>query len=150
MEVLELTLKILSIILLTMLKFLFGPTLGYAAGLPMWMTFLISIIGMMLSVVLFTYVGDFIRDRFFKSLFEQKKTFTKRKRLIVKIWTKYGVFGVAFLTPILFTPIPGTLILVSFQTPNILIFRSMLISAIFWSIVFTYIVYKVGAEFLPI
>jgi len=150
MELVELTLKILSILLLTMVKFLFGPTLGYAAGFPIWLTFIISILGMMMAVFLFTYIGDFIRDRFFKSFFTQKKTFTKRKRFIVTIWRKYGVYGVALLTPVFFTPIPGTLVLVSFRTPNKVIFTSMLISAVLWSLIFTYIVYRLGTEYLPV
>lgn len=69
---------------------------------------------------------------------------------MVSIWKKYGVFGVAFLTPVLFTPIPGTLVLVSFRTPLRSIFINMFISAVFWALVFTYLVYEVGAEIFPI
>lgn len=148
MEFLDLVLKILPIIFLTMLKFAAGPIGCYAVGFPIWFSIVITIAGMMMSVLLFTYLGDFIRDRIFGSFFKQEKTFSKRKRLMVKIWKKYGVYGVALLTPVLFTPIPGTLVLVSFKTPNRIIFSSMLISAVFWSFVFSYIVYEIGAKVL--
>ncbi|MDH5366308.1 MAG: hypothetical protein OEW67_04930 [Cyclobacteriaceae bacterium] len=146
---LDLALKVLPIIFLTMLKFAAGPIGCYAVGFPIWVSIIISIVGMMISVFLFTYLGDFIRDRIFGSYFKQTKTFSKRKRLMIKVWRKYGVYGVAFLTPVLFTPIPGTLVLVSFKTPNKIIFSSMLISAVFWSFIFTYIVYEIGEKVLP-
>lgn len=146
MEFLELTFQIFSIFLLTMLKFAAGPIGSYSVAFPMWLSIIITVVGMMSSVLLFTYLGDFIRDRIFGNYFRSTKSFSKRNRMIVKVWKKYGVFGVAFLTPVLFTPIPGTLVLVSFKTPNKVIFSSMLVSAIFWSFVFTYIVYKVGAK----
>ena len=149
MEITELVLKILSIVSLTMLKFLFGPALGYAAKFPMWATMLITVVGMMSSVVLFTYVGDFIRDRIFGRFFKKGRNFSKRRRMMVTIWNKYGVIGVAFLTPVFFTPIPGTLVLVSFRTPNSKIFIYMLLSALFWSVVFTYIIYELGTQYLP-
>ena len=152
MEFIELLIKVVTIIFLTMLKFLFGPTLGYAAGFPIWMTIGISVIGMMLATFLFTIMGDFMRDRLFRHFFRKrnKPVFSKRRRSIVSIWKKYGVIGVAFLTPVFFTPIPGTLILVSFRTPVKRIFLTMLASALFWAIVFTYIVYEIGQEVLPL
>lgn len=149
MEPVELILKIVSIISLTMLKFLFGPALGYAAKLPMWATMIITVVGMMSAVIIFTFVGDFIRDKIVNRFFKKGRTFSKSRRMMVTVWQKYGVIGVAFLTPVLFTPIPGTLVLVSFRTPNAKIFLYMLLSALFWSVVATYSIYELGEEFLP-
>ena len=146
---LELIIKVITIVLLTGVKFLFGPTLGYAAGFPLWATITISIVGMMLSVVAFTYVGDFLRNRIFKPFLRKRKLFNRRNRILVKIWRKYGVIGVALLTPVLFTPIPGTIVLTSFNTPHSKIVYSMLLSAIFWSFFFCIIIYKFGEAFLP-
>ncbi|MDH5476204.1 MAG: hypothetical protein OEX22_10970 [Cyclobacteriaceae bacterium] len=132
-----------------MLKFAAGPIGSYSVAFPMWLSIILTVVGMMTAVLLFTYLGDFIRDRIFSNYFRSTKSFSKRNRMIVKVWKKYGVYGVAFLTPVVFTPIPGTLVLVSFKTPNKVIFSSMLVSAIFWSFVFTYIVYEVGTKVLP-
>ena len=150
MEIVALIFKILSIISLTMLKFAFGPTLGYAAGFPMWLTMIITVVGMMSSVVLFTFLGDFIRDRIFAKFFKKQPVFSKKRRFMVTIWKKYGVYGVALLTPAVFTPIPGTLILVSFRTPVAQIMQSMLISAVLWSLVVNYVLYELGAEYFNI
>ena len=58
---------------------------------------------------------------------------------MVKLWRKRGMLGVAFLTPVLFSPIIGTMIAISFgeQKRNIII--KMLISAIFLGTIFSFI-----------
>jgi hypothetical protein len=66
-----------------------------------------------------------------------QKIFSKKSRQIVSLWSKYGELGIAFLTPIVLTPIGGTLILVSFGTKKRKIFSYMLISAIIWAIFFS-------------
>ncbi len=132
-----------SIYLLSMVKFIFGPTLGLAAGYPYLKTVLITMLGMMSSVVLFSYLGDFIRLRIFNRIYKpkKKKTFSKKSRRFVRIWRKYGVKGVAFLSPILLTPIGGTVILTTFGSPRPQIIYYMFISAIFWSFIITGFLY---------
>lgn len=137
-------LKIISIILLTMLKFIFGPTLGYAGGFSYFSTVAMTIVGMMTSVVLFTFLGNFIRHKWLDKYFSKQKKFTRRKRTFVKIWKKYGVKGVAFLTPLLLTPIGGTLLLATFDTPKRLVLTYMFISAVGWALILTGIMYFAG------
>jgi hypothetical protein len=62
---------------------------------------------------------------------------------------KYGLGGIAFFTPLILTPIGGTLLALSTNKPreNILVY--MLISAIFWSTLFTFAVYSFGHAVLP-
>ena len=141
-------LKGISIFLLTMLKFIAGPTLGYAAGFSFLTTVLITIAGMMASVVLFTYLGTYLRQRVFSRFFKRKKVFSSKSRRFVTIWKKYGIVGVAFLTPLLLTPIGGTILLTSFGSPKRSILLNMTISAIFWSLVFVSLVYAFGTAFL--
>ena len=142
--------KILAIILLTMLKFIFGPTLGYAGGFSLPVTILITITGMMCSVVLFTFLGKLLRERVLKRFFSRRKLFSRRNRRFVIIWKKYGVKGVAFLTPLLLTPIGGTLLLASFGSSKREILISMLLSAIFWSVLFSVLIYTVGPGFMSL
>lgn len=144
--------KIISIILLTMLKFIFGPVGGYGAGFPFLLTVIITVIGMMLSVIVFTYLGTFIREKWLSKIFKKRKTFTKRNRQFVAIWKKYGIKGVAFLTPILLTPIGGTLLLTTYHTPKKLVLTYMMISAVVWSFILTALVYYAGdtiKSFIP-
>jgi membrane protein DedA with SNARE-associated domain len=142
--------KIISIILLTMIKFIAGPTLGYAAGLSFFTTIIITIIGMMLSVFLFTFLGNIIRIKILDKIFKRKKVFSKRSRRFVSIWKNYGIKGVAFLTPLLLTPIGGTIILTSYHTSKRIIILYMSISALFWSITLTGIIYLFGPSVLNI
>lgn len=135
--------KFFSIFLLTMLKFVAGPVGGYAAGFSLMKTILVTVLGTMSSVTLFTYLGTFLSERIFSS---KRKTFTKRNRRFVTIWKKYGVIGVAALMPILLTPIGGTLLLTSFRTPKTKIMLYMFISTIIWAIAISGAIYLLGDE----
>lgn len=142
--------KFFSIFLLTMLKFIAGPVGGYAAGFSLLTTIAITILGMMSSVTLFTYLGTFLRERVLGKFFKKRNKFTKRNRKFVGIWKKYGVIGVAALTPMLLTPIGGTLLLTSFRTPKSLIMMYMSISAIIWAVVISSTIYLVGEQLFRI
>lgn len=63
-----------------------------------------------------------------------KKIFTPRNRKLVKIWRKYGLFGIAFLTPV-FLSIPiGTVIANSLVDNRRKIIIYMFFSLLFWSV----------------
>ena len=145
--------KIISIFLLTMLKFIAGPVGGYAAGLHILITILLTVAGMMSSVFLFAYLGASLKTHLIDRLFTKRRKFTKRNRRFVQIWKRYGIKGVAFLTPLIFTPIGGTLLMTSMGAPRQKIFLSMFISALFWATAFTTVIYIFGQEvisdFLP-
>ena len=132
---------IVVIFLLTMLKFIAGPTLGLAAGFPLVQTILITFGGTMASVILFTFLGELIREKVIKRFFKKKKVFTKRNRRFVSFWNKYGMFGVAFLTPVIFTPIGGTVLMTAFGSPRFKVLTYMMVSASFWAVVMSSLVY---------
>lgn len=138
--------KIFSIFLLTMLKFIAGPTLGYAGGFSFFTTVLLSVGGMMASVFLFTFLGKLLRQKVLVKIFSKRKTFTKKNRRFVTIWKKYGLVGVAFLTPVLLSPIVGTIILASFESRKSRILLAMLGSATFWAVIISAVVYLLGPE----
>lgn len=142
----EVFLKVISILLLTMVKFIAGPTLGYAAEFSFLGTVAITIGGMMASVLLFTFLGEFLRKRVLVYLFRKRKRFTRRNRKFVRIWKQYGLIGVALLTPLILTPIGGTLLLTSFNSPRKQIIIWMFISAVIWSFFFTGLVYTIGDQ----
>jgi len=142
--------KFFSIFLLTMLKFIAGPVGGYAAGFSLLTTIVVTILGMMSSVTLFTYLGTFLRERILDKLFKKRNKFTMRNRKFVTIWRKYGVIGVAALSPVILTPIGGTLLLTSFRTPKSLIMMYMSISAVIWAVVISSTIYLVGEQLFRI
>lgn len=133
-----------------MLKFIFGPLGGYAAGLNLITTILTTVAGMMTVVVLFTFFGEWLRASVLSRFrFKRKKTSHARARKLQRLWARYGIVGVALLTPLILTPIGGTLLAVSAGSPKEKIIFYMFVSASIWSVVFSMIIYFFGGKVLP-
>jgi len=141
----ELVVKWLSVLLLSSLKFVGGPLLGRGYDLPWWQTALFTFLGMMLSTVFFSTVARAFFYKYVKGIFfRNEKKISPAKRRIVKVWNKFGISGVAFLTPILLTPIGGAIIASSFGERPVKIIGYMAVSAAFWALVFS-----LGLYFIP-
>jgi hypothetical protein len=135
----------LLIMLSSAIKFIFGPTMGVARGMDYTLTSLFTALGMMLGVFAATFFGEQLKKFIYSKLYKKKpKVFTSRNRRIAKVWSKFGVPGVAFFTPILLTPIGGTLIAVAFGGKRFEIFISMTIAALVWAFITTYIIFFVA------
>jgi len=134
----EAFLTFVGIYLLSMFKFVAGPVLGAAAGYSPWQIILVSLLGMMSSVILFTFLGTRLKKWVNRHFSKQRKLFTPKNRRIVRVWNTYGELGIAFLTPILLTPIGGALILVSFGSSKQKIFSYMLLSGLVWATFFSF------------
>jgi small-conductance mechanosensitive channel len=141
-------LKAIPVFLLSSLKFILGPMTGYAVGLHYITTAASTILGMMLSVVLFTYFGEWLRAVVVNRFYRNAKRFTRRNRRAAR-WRKYGLTVIAVLTPLVLTPIGGTLLAVGATKSKGRILFAMLISAISWSVVFTSIIYFLGSDYIP-
>ncbi len=135
--------KYLTVYLLSTVKFIGGPVSGVAAGLTWVETFMFTVLGMMTSVTIFSLLGENAKKRFLSRFRKNKKLFTPRNRRLVIIWRKYGLLGVAFLTPILLSPIIGTMVAASFGEPKKRIIAYMLISALFWGIIFSFVMTEI-------
>lgn len=132
-----------------MLKFIAGPIGGYLAGLNMLTTILATVAGTMTVVLAFAFFGDFLRDKVISRFFKKRKRFSERNRKFVRIWKKYGLLGVAILTPLLLTPIGGTILAVSFGSPKDKLIVYMFVSASVSAIILTLIIYLFGNTVLP-
>ncbi len=126
--------KYLSVYFTSMLKFIGGPTLGAAIGLTFFETFAATVLGMMTTVIIVSFFGPGLRRWLNNTLKRDQKVFSKRNRKFVTYWKKYGLFGISFLTPILFSPILGALLVNAFGESKARILGYMLFSAIFWSL----------------
>jgi membrane protein DedA with SNARE-associated domain len=145
-------LKAIPVYFSSMLKFIFGPLGGYAVGLKLLTTILATVAGMMTVVLSFTYAGGWLRTKVFYSYFANRKKFSGSNRRFVRIWKKYGLVGVAVLTPILLTPIGGSILAVSSGSPKEKIILFMFISASVWAVIFSIATYFFGnqiTEILP-
>lgn len=128
-------LKYFTVFGLSMFKFVFGPVTALPLGIGYVATSLLTAGGMMASVLIISSLGAPMRERFIQRFAPNRRLFTKRSRQIVRVWRKYGMWGVAMLTPLLFTPIGGALIAVSFGEQRNKILFTMLVSALFWAFV---------------
>lgn len=133
-------LKALSVYLSTMIKFIFGPIGGKAAGLHLITTMVVTAAGMMTVVVAFTYFGEFVREKIINRIRKSKPRVeaTDNQKGFFK---KYGLVGIALLTPVILTPIGGTLVAVSMSPNREKIILYMFISACAWSVILTLAVY---------
>jgi len=134
----DIILKYLTIALASSLKFFGGPITGYAMGISWVETALCSTAGMMFTILVgstLTQQISRLRDRFRKS---PKKIFSRTSRTAVKIWQKFGVVGIAFLTPILFTPPLGAILIAAFRIPRTTAYSWMLASGLIWGAIVSF------------
>lgn len=118
----------IGVALASTIKFAGGPLAGVLMQLSWLETTISSTMGMMFTVLVITY-GSGLVNKLTTPFFTKspKKVFKKSTRLAVKVKQKLGLWGVAFLTPFLFTPILGTFIAISFRYPKAEIVQKMLI-----------------------
>jgi hypothetical protein len=131
--------KYISVIAISMLKFAGGPLTGLALKLGWIETAICSAIGMMITVTLIVFSSDFIQKMWARvsPKKEKAKKFTKMNRLAIKTRRKFGLIGIAFLTPLLFTPVGGAVLATAFRYEKREIIIQMLISAVVWAIIQT-------------
>ena len=126
-----------------MFKFVAAPIAGVAAGLPMMAIWALSVAGMMTTVVLSSGVGQawalHLRRR---RQLKGKPLFSRRSRTVVRIYQRFGIVGIAFLTPILFSPVGGTVIATQLHVPRWRILLHMSWSAVLWGFAFTLLAIK--------
>lgn len=130
--------KYISVVLASMVKFVAGPLAGLAISLSWWETALCTVVGMMLSVIIFIFLGSAIQQLIGRYRKKKPKLFSKRTRMAVRVWKRSGMTGIAILTPLLFTPIGGTLIAVSFKVPKHTIIAQMLLWGIIWGVIMSF------------
>lgn len=140
--------KYLTVYLGSMVKFVAGPLAGLATGLSFWESALFTTLGMMTSVLLLTLLGPGLRKGIGKFLGRNRKRFSPRNRRFVRVWKRWGIFGVSFLTPLIFTPIGGALLVNTLSGDRVRILLYMLFSAIFWGVVLNSLFYS-GRHIIP-
>jgi hypothetical protein len=73
---------------------------------------------------------------------KKKVIFTPRNRQIVRIWMKYGLIGIAALTPVVLSIPIGTFFATRLARHRQKVFLYMFISILAWSLLITAILYK--------
>ena len=126
------------LLVFTAIKFLFAAGyLLFDKGFPYFQTVLILISGGTIGVFVFYYFSAFV-NRLINKLINRKnpqKIFTRQNRNIVKIKSKYGIYGIAFLMPIFFSIPIGCFLASRFYANKKTTIPILLLAVIFWSIV---------------
>lgn len=125
-------------VILAMLKFEFSlvtATLANSPGLV-----ISSIIGGILGIILFTQIGYDIERWLIKRFPNYFKKFSWKNRHLVRIRRKWGIWGIAFLTPILLGLPVGVLLSLTLTSDKMKIIKPMIISLLSWSLIFLAIV----------
>jgi hypothetical protein len=123
------------ILLGSILKFSMGSIAAMAANLGLTGA-LANVIGGIIGVVLFTYLGSFLQvwlTRHLPSYFSRK--FTPTARFMVRVKQRFGLGGVAACTPIILSIPVGVLFALSLTHDKRKIVLSMIISVLFWAVV---------------
>lgn len=98
----------------------------------------LTVSGGMLGVIIYLYLWDIIQPLWEKLFNKKKKPFkiNNYRRWLVGFINNYGLFGVAFLTPIILSVPVGTIIAAAIEDNKWKIKRYMLISFLNWSVLF--------------
>lgn len=142
-------LKVISLYFLSMIKFILGPLGGYAEGVNIFLTMLATAAGMMTVVMVLTFFGDTIYGWIarFRSWIGRRLPHgpapdkSEKQHRWRDFFRRFGITGIAFLTPVILTPIGGTLLAVGFGIPRRKVVMAMLMSAVCWSVLLTLGVY---------
>lgn len=117
------------------------PTKSNAFEISFIETFVYTSIGGVLGTYFYYYLGiniiTFFKKRRNKRILlgkaKPRKIFTKTNRKIIRIKNKFGVIGVAFLTPPIFSIMIGSVLCSKMYKHNKITIPALLISVLFWS-----------------
>ncbi|GAB3046381.1 hypothetical protein [Spirosoma pulveris] len=135
--------KYASVVIASTIKFVGGPISGAALGLGWLETTICTALGMMISVVVVTFAGAALQTLLQRYRKSTPKRFTRRTRMAIRIWKRSGLAGIAFLTPLILTPIGGTILALSFGVKRGQLVFYMLVSALVWAVVQTLAFYQI-------
>ncbi|GIV32580.1 MAG: hypothetical protein KatS3mg031_0115 [Chitinophagales bacterium] len=141
---LDTLIKYAAVYLSSMIKFVFGPITGLAQDLSFWETALFTVLGMMTAVLIITLLGSKARAWLITRL-KLEHRFTKKSERLKEIWSKYGIPGIAFITPLLLTPIGGSVLAIMLGGSRKKIIKYMFLSAVLWAFTISFVFDRLGA-----
>ena len=131
-------LKLLGLFLLSSTKFLFAPSAVAASGFTYFETIVITISGGWFGVLVFYYFGRVVVDLILKINTKPKKNksaFTFTNKLIVKTKIKYGIIGLALITPVTISIPVGSILAARYFSRQKLTVPLLLFSIVLWSLI---------------
>ena len=141
--------KFIGLILIAATKFLYAPTSVYLAGYGFFETLLITSLGGIAGVYVFYRLGSVISRWWanrFPSKFDKKK-FTKKNRVIINFRSKYGLYGLAFVTPCIISIPIGCFLVAKYYANDKSAMPILMASVLFWSLTLTSLTFLLGPIF---
>jgi len=129
-------------IILSMLKYQF--CLITATVATSWLLLLLTMIGGILGIIIFTQIGYDLEKWLVKRFPRWFKRFTLKNRVLVKLRRNWGIWGISFLTPILLGIPVGVALCLTLTTDKRKIIRPMILSLVVWTLIFLMFVLLIG------
>ena len=152
--------KYSAFFLLSMVKFLFTPFGGPAAGLSYFETYLSCTFGALLSSTIFYFMAEYFLKKSLEKkikLLEQaqasgkeiksSKKFTSTNKKIIRLKKTLGVFGITFLGPLILSIPVGTIIVAKFFGKQRFTYPLLLLSILINGLITTGIAYGIAGLF---
>ena len=132
--------KILVVIFLSGLKFMIAiPLSAIKYDFNFTQTFLFSVAGGVISIFVFSYLSDKIYKLIQKRRQNKIKKRSVKKAFAIITARKYGLIGIAFLTPILFSIPIGTYLALYFFPEKRKTIPILITSVVGWSLVLSFV-----------
>jgi uncharacterized membrane protein len=132
------------VFLISTVKFVFGGVpVALGLGFSFFETVVVTTLGGFTGVIIFVTLSDTIIKRVKSRKLKkgqgginapQKKIFSKKNRFIIHVKHRFGLFGIAALTPLLFSIPVGCFLATRYFKDKQRILIYMFTSILFWSI----------------
>jgi len=131
--------KILSVIGFSATKFMVGVGLTFTYNFSFFGSLATTIGGGLLGVFIFSYISGLVYKKIGANPDApvNKVRFSRTKRFLVRVRSKFGLAGIAFLTPIFLTVPVGTFLSLSMTKDRREIVFAMFLSFALWSVLFS-------------
>ncbi|MDQ3302384.1 MAG: small multi-drug export protein [Actinomycetota bacterium] len=128
----DLLLKLLSTVAMGALDVWVGIITGVALGLSPVLSGAVSIVSAVVGVTLVVVAGERLQHRIYRS-----RRLAKRRERIERVWSRYGIPGVALQAPLLTGPLLATILALGLGAPPRPLLYWMLASIVFWGAALT-------------
>jgi hypothetical protein len=129
--------QIVSVILLSGVKLAMGGVpLALVYGFSFWQTVIWVSTGGTIGVLAFIYLSKYLwqfLNPLLGKIFETKTAFTPNNRRIIRVKKRYGLIGIALLTPSLISIPVGCFIAAKFFKNKAQITLYMIVSVVLWT-----------------
>ena len=131
-------------------KYAIGLLLIFYNNFNFWESVGLAVLGGMLGVLTFIFFSDALSkawNYFFPKKKSTKIKINSRIRMIVWIRRKYGLAGIAFLTPLFLTVPVGTILANTFYKNKLHVFSYMFVAFTFWSVLLCGLYHWLNVDF---